>query len=134
MTLTFFSSSLDDICSERLLEPLLDRESSSGLRLVAPRPASRLFSSDGLRAQMNAWNDDTVNTPSLFRVCFVARETWASKLCGIEKEKKCFLYTFTLTVLVIELREICAFIHYRLMYISHANLLYIHYMQYLLSI
>jgi hypothetical protein len=64
------------------LEPLLLRESMGALRLVAPRPASRLFSSEGLRAQMNAWNDDTVKTPSRFSVFFVARETCVSKLCG----------------------------------------------------
>lgn len=44
--------------------------------MVAPRPASRLFSSDGDRAQMNAWNEETVNTPNLFSVFFVGRDTW----------------------------------------------------------
>jgi len=50
---------------ERRLEPLLDRDSIGGRRLVAPRPASRLLSSEGERAQMKAWNEETVNTPSL---------------------------------------------------------------------
>lgn len=62
-------------CRDRRLEPLLDLESIGGRRLVAPRPASKLFSSDGLRAQMNAWNDETVKTPNLFSVFFVALET-----------------------------------------------------------
>jgi hypothetical protein len=80
-TLTVFSlSSLDVICSERRLEPEFERESIGGLRLVAPRPASRLFSSEGLRAQMKAWNEDTVNTPNLFNVFFVARDTWVKRL------------------------------------------------------
>jgi hypothetical protein len=79
--LTFFSSSLQEVWRDRLLEPLLERESNGGRRLVAPRPASKLLRSDGLRAQMNAWNEETVKTPNLFRVCFVARETWVSKLC-----------------------------------------------------
>jgi len=60
---------------ERRLEPLLDRDSIGGRRLVAPRPASRLLSSEGERAQMKAWNEETVNTPSLFRVFFVGRDT-----------------------------------------------------------
>lgn len=51
---------------------------------MAPRPASRLFSSDGERAQMNAWNEDTVNTPSLFNVFFVGRDTWVSSDWGGE--------------------------------------------------
>lgn len=45
---------------------------------MAPRPANRLFSSDGDRAQINAWNDETVNTPNLFNVFFVGRDTWVS--------------------------------------------------------
>ena len=74
--MTVFSlSSLDVIWSERLLEPELERESMGGLRLVAPRPASKLFNNEGLRAHMKAWNEDTVNTPNLFSVFFVARET-----------------------------------------------------------
>lgn len=81
-TLTLFSSSLDEICSERLLEPLFDLDSNGGLLFVAPRPANRLFSKDGLRAQINAWKDDTVKTPSLFNVCFVARDTCVSRLWG----------------------------------------------------
>lgn len=63
---------------ERRLDPLLERDSTGGRRLVAPRPASRLLSSDGDRAQMNAWNEETVNTPSLFNVFFVGRDTWVS--------------------------------------------------------
>lgn len=47
-----------------------------GATLGGPRPASRLFSSDGDRAQMNAWNEETVNTPNLFSVFFVGRDTW----------------------------------------------------------
>lgn len=62
-------------CIERRLEPLLDRDNSGGRRFVAPRPANRLFNRDGERAQMNAWNDETVNTPSLLRVFLVGRET-----------------------------------------------------------
>lgn len=62
-------------CIERRLEPLLDRDKSGGRRFVAPRPANRLFNKDGERAQINAWNDDTVNTPSLLRVFLVGRET-----------------------------------------------------------
>lgn len=66
---------LELTCIERRLEPLLDRDKSGGRRFVAPRPANRLFNKDGERAQMNAWNDDTVNTPSLLRVFLVGRET-----------------------------------------------------------
>lgn len=62
-------------CIDRLLEPELERERLGARRLVAPRPASKLFSRDGERAQMNAWNEDTVNTPSLFSVLFVPRDT-----------------------------------------------------------
>jgi len=81
VTLTVFSlSSLDVIWSERRLEPEFERYSIGGRRLVAPRPASRLFSSDGLRAQMKAWNEETVNTPNLFNVFFVARDTWVRRL------------------------------------------------------
>lgn len=83
-TLTVFSdSSREVIWSERRLEPLLERESIGGRRLVAPRPASRLLSNEGDRAQMNAWKDETVNTPSLFNVPFVARDTCVSKLCKV---------------------------------------------------
>lgn len=62
-------------CIERRLEPLFERDSSGGRRFVAPRPANKLFSNDGERAQMNAWNDETVNTPSLFKIFFVGRDT-----------------------------------------------------------
>lgn len=41
-------------CMERRLEPLFDRDRSGGRRLVAPRPANKLFNKDGERAQMNA--------------------------------------------------------------------------------
>lgn len=64
---------------DRLLDPELDRDSCGARRLVAPRPASKLFSSDGDRAQINAWNDDTVNTPNLFKVLFVPRDTCVSR-------------------------------------------------------
>ena len=46
---------------------------------MAPRPANKLFNNDGERAQMNAWNEDTVKTPSLLSVFFVGRETWVSR-------------------------------------------------------
>lgn len=62
-------------CIERRLDPLFERDKSGGRRLVAPRPANKLFSRDGERAQMNAWNDETVNTPNLFKVFLVGRET-----------------------------------------------------------
>lgn len=88
-TLTVFSdSSLEVIWSERRLEPLLERESIGGRRLVAPRPASRLLSNDGDRAHMNAWKDETVNTPSLFNVPLVARDTCVSKLCKVTVKVK----------------------------------------------
>jgi len=51
------------------------------MSLVAPRPASRLLSSEGERAQMKAWKEETVNTPSLFSVFFVGRETCVSSDC-----------------------------------------------------
>ncbi len=43
-------------CIERRLDPLFEfeRDSNGGRRFVAPRPASKLFSSDGERAQINA--------------------------------------------------------------------------------
>lgn len=66
-------------CIDRRLEPELERERLGARRLVAPRPASRLFSKDGERAQINAWNDDTVNTPSLFSVLLVPRDTCVSR-------------------------------------------------------
>ena len=60
---------------------LLDLERAKrGLRFVAPLPASRFVSNEGDRAQMKAWNEDTVNTPSLFRVLFVPFDTCVSKL------------------------------------------------------
>lgn len=62
-------------CIERRLDPLFDRDSSGGRRFVAPRPASKLFNNDGERAQINAWNDDTVNTPNLFNVFLVGLDT-----------------------------------------------------------
>lgn len=75
-------------CIERRLDPLFDRDSSGGRRFVAPRPASKLFNSDGERAQINAWNDDTVNTPNLFNVFLVGLDTWVSKDCNGKKKKK----------------------------------------------
>lgn len=81
-TLTVFSgSSLDDICNDLRLDPELERDNIGGRLLVAPRPANKLFNKEGERAQIKAWNDDTVNTPNLFRVLFVVRETWVNKLC-----------------------------------------------------
>lgn len=68
-------------CMERRLDPLFERDSSGVRRLVAPRPANRLFSSDGDRAQMNAWNEDTVNTPKLFKEIFVVRDIRVNKIC-----------------------------------------------------
>lgn len=68
-------------CMERRLDPLFERDSSGVRRLVAPRPANRLFSSDGDRAQMNAWNEDTVNTPKLFKETFVVRDMRVNKIC-----------------------------------------------------
>lgn len=62
-------------CIERRLEPLFDRDSKGGRRLVAPRPANKLFNNDGERAQMNAWNEDTVKTPNLFNIFFVGLDT-----------------------------------------------------------
>lgn len=97
-TLTVLSSSRDDICMDRLLEPLFDRESSGGLLFVAPRPASKLFNKEGLRAQIKAWKEDTVKTPSLFRVCFVARETWVSRLW-----KKRWKSTFHISAITLEI-------------------------------
>ena len=49
---------------------------------MAPRPASKLLSREGLLAQMKAWNEETVNTPSLFKVFFVALDTCVSKDCN----------------------------------------------------
>lgn len=62
-------------CKDRLLDPLLDLDNIGGLRLVAPLPASKLLSKDGLRAQMKAWKEETVKTPNLLRVFFVALDT-----------------------------------------------------------
>lgn len=49
---------------------------------MAPRPARRLFSKEGLLAQMKAWKDETVNTPSLFNVFFVVLETCVNNDCN----------------------------------------------------
>ena len=57
-------------------ELLLDK--CGALRLVAPRPARRLFNKDGLLAQMNAWNEETVKTPNRFKIPFVIGVTWVS--------------------------------------------------------
>lgn len=64
---------------ERRLEPLFDLDNSGGRRLVAPLPANKLLSNDGERAQINAWNDETVKTPNLFSVFLVGRETCVSR-------------------------------------------------------
>lgn len=79
-------SVIEPTCIERRLEPEFERDRLGARRLVAPRPASRLFSRDGERAHMNAWNEDTVNTPSLFSVLFVPRDTCVSSDC----DKACF--------------------------------------------
>lgn len=70
-----FSMEKLQTCMERRLDPLFERDNSGGRRFVAPRPANKLFNNDGERAQMNAWNDETVKTPSLFNVFFVGRDT-----------------------------------------------------------
>lgn len=75
-------------CIERRLDPLFDRDSNGGRRFVAPRPASRLFNNDGERAQINAWNDDTVNTPNLFNVFLVGLDTCVSKDCNRKRREK----------------------------------------------
>lgn len=79
---------MNHTCSDRLLDPLFDLDNIGGLRFVAPRPASKLFNKEGLLAQMKAWNEDTVNTPSLFRVFFVALDTCVSKDWKWEKYEK----------------------------------------------
>ncbi|CRL06595.1 CLUMA_CG019711, isoform A [Clunio marinus] len=66
---------LKQTCIERRLEPLFERDNSGGRRFVAPRPANKLFNNDGERAQIKAWNDETVKTPNLFKVFFVGRDT-----------------------------------------------------------
>lgn len=66
-------------CSDRLLDPLFDLESIGGRLLVAPRPARRLLSKEGLLAHMKAWKEDTVNTPSLFSVFLVVLDTCVSR-------------------------------------------------------
>lgn len=73
---------------ERRLEPLLERDNIGGRRLVAPRPANRLLSSDGDLAQMKAWNEETVKTPNLFSVFFVGRDTCVSRDCKREGERE----------------------------------------------
>lgn len=67
---------------DRRLDPELERERLGARRLVAPRPASRLLSSEGERAHINAWKEDTVNTPSLFNVLFVPLETCVRRDCN----------------------------------------------------
>ena len=39
-------------------------------------PASKLLSNEGLRAQMKAWKEDTVKTPSKFRTALVDCEKY----------------------------------------------------------
>lgn len=72
---------------ERRLEPELERERFGARRLVAPRPARRLLSRDGERAQINAWNDDTVKTPNLLSVLFVPRDTCVNSDCKKSADK-----------------------------------------------
>lgn len=88
----FLAKSRDDVfflntkypltCIDRRLDPELDLDKFGARRFVAPRPANKLFSNDGDLAQMNAWKDDTVKTPSLFKVLLVARDTWVSNDCN----------------------------------------------------
>lgn len=89
----FFEVHVCDVCTcvlnkrtwrDLLLEPLFDLDSIGGLLFVAPLPASRLFSNDGLLAHINAWNDDTVKTPSLFKVFLVVLDTCVSRDCNEE--------------------------------------------------
>lgn len=70
----------------------MERDNIGGRLLVAPRPANRLLSSDGDRAQMKAWNEETVNTPNLFSVFFVGRDTCVSSDCNGERERQIYLY------------------------------------------
>lgn len=79
-TFTDLSGSSLDICKDLLDDPEFDLDNIGGRRFVAPRPANKLFNNEGDLAQMNAWKDDTVKTPSLFRVDFVVLDTWVSKL------------------------------------------------------
>lgn len=65
-------------CIERRLEPLFERDNIGGRRLVAPRPANKLLSNEGERAQMKAWKEETVKTPNLLSVFLVGRETCVS--------------------------------------------------------
>lgn len=83
----FFIFYVEITCIERRLDPLFERDNNGGLRFVAPRPASKLFNKDGERAQMNAWNDDTVNTPNLFNVFFVGLDTCVSSDYIVEKRE-----------------------------------------------
>ena len=62
--------------NDRLEDAELLLDKCGALLLVAPLPARRLFNRDGLLAQMNAWNDETVKTPSLFKIPFVIGVTW----------------------------------------------------------
>lgn len=78
-------------CIERRLEPLLERDNRGGRRLVAPRPANKLFNNDGDLAHINAWNDDTVKTPNLFNMFFVGRDTCVSSDWN-EKKENFYIY------------------------------------------
>ena len=62
---------IPDPCNDLLPDAELLLDSMGALLLVAPLPASRLFSRLGLRAQMYACSEDTVKTPSRFKVLFV---------------------------------------------------------------
>lgn len=75
------------------LDPLFDRDNNGGRLFVAPRPANKLFNNDGDRAQINAWNDDTVKTPNLFSMFLVGRDTCVSNDC-------CLLTTHVTTTCV----------------------------------
>lgn len=85
-TFTVFSgSSLDvDDCNDLLPELLFERDKTGAFLFVAPRPAKRLLSNDGDRAHMNACNEDTVNTPNLFNVIFVALDTRVKRIWNFE--------------------------------------------------
>lgn len=52
-------------------------------------PARRLDRIEGLRAQMYAWNEDTVKTPSWFSVDLVALETCVSRFFGLGSSCTC---------------------------------------------
>lgn len=84
-TLTVFSGSSRDVddCNDLLPELLFERDKTGAFLFVAPRPAKRLLSNDGERAHINACNEDTVNTPNLFNVIFVALDTRVKRIWNV---------------------------------------------------